>query len=124
MLKRALLVIAAVALLGCGRMSPAEREVIGTWQEESADSEMQYSFTSDHKVSLCFLEDGPCDQQHLVQGTWRIRGDDVVYKLDWSPFAQKGEAPPVEEQTKPLARFRDRTSPKVPPYFRRVEKGI
>ena len=89
MLSRALLLITVSAFAGCAPMSSADEDAVGTWQEDSADAVMRYSFTADHKVALCFSQDGSCEPAEVVHGTWWIRGDDVVYSLNLSPFAQK-----------------------------------
>jgi hypothetical protein len=123
---RALLLIVAAVLSSCGRVSRDEAIVIGTWRQESADAAIRYSFTPDHLVAVCFPEAREqCDPSTVLRGRWWIRGQDVVYKLDSTPLKALGVEPrPDEEQTIPLARFRDRSTPQVAPYFRRVDERI
>ena len=126
MLARILLVIVATAVSCSNRVSQDEAAVVGTWRQESVDAAIRYSFTRDHLVAVCFPEGHePCDPSTVLHGTWWIRGDDVVYALDYTalkPFPP-GRTPDKEE-TIPLARFRDRTTPQVAPYFRRVDERI
>ena len=117
-----LLIVAAV-LCSCARVSRDEAAVIGTWREESADAIMRYSFTNDHQVAVCFPEsDAPCDASMVLHGKWWLRGDTVVYKLDWTPLKKFGDVPQEKEQSIPLARFREHRT--VAPYFRRVDERI
>jgi hypothetical protein len=126
MLARILLAIAATAISCSSRLSQDEAAVVGTWRQESADAIMRYSFTRDHRVAFCFPEsDAPCEPSTVTHGRWWIQGDDVVYKLDSTPLRALGvEPPPDRDQTIPLSRFRDRTTPQVAPYFRRVDERI
>ncbi len=123
---RVFLVIIATTFSSCGGLSQDEAGVVGTWREESADAIIRYSFTRDHQVAVCFPEsNAPCDPATVIRGRWWIHGDDVVYKLDSSSLKALGVVPPPDnEQVIPLARFRDRTTPQVAPYFRRVDERI
>jgi hypothetical protein len=126
MLTRILLVIVATVVSCSSRVSQDDTAVVGTWREESADAIIRYSFTRDHVVAVCFPEsDAPCEPSTVIRGRWWIRGNDVVFQLDSTPLRALGfEPPPDKEQTIPLARFRDRTTPQVAPYFRRVDERI
>jgi hypothetical protein len=126
MLTRILLVIVATVVSCSSRVSQDEAAIVGIWREESADAIIRYSFTRDHLVAVCFPEsNAPCEPSTVIRGRWWIRGDDLVYKLDSTPLKAFGVVPPPDkEQAIPLARFRDRTTPQVPPYFRRVNERI
>ena len=126
MLRRILLVIVATAVSCSDRVSHDEAAIVGTWREESADATIRYSFTRDHVVAVCFPENTtPCEPSTVLRGRWWIRGNNLVYKLDSTSLKALGvEPPPDKEQTIPLARFRDRTTPQVAPYFRRVDERI
>src|SRR6267142_2018617 len=126
MLKRILLVIAATTVSCSNQVSKDEAAIVGTWRQESVDATIRYSFTPDHQVAVCFPESAaPCEPSTVLHGRWWIRGDDLVYKLDSTPLKAFGVVPPPdEEQTIPLARFRDRTTPQGAPYFRQVDERI
>jgi hypothetical protein len=126
MLARILLAIFATVGSCTSRVSPDEAAIVGTWRQESADTIIRYSFRPDHQVAVCFPEStAPCEPSSVIRGRWWVRGDDVVYKLDSAPLKAFGVVPPPDkEQTIPLARFRDRTAPRVAPYFRRVDERI
>ena len=126
MLARFVLVIVATTVSCSSRVSEDEAAVVGTWRQESADAAIRYSFTPDHLVAVCFPEAHErCDPSTVLRGRWWIHGEDVVYKLDSTPLKALGVEPrPDEEQTIPLARFRDRSTPQVAPYFRRVDERI
>ena len=122
---RAVLIAALLTASCTDRRSGDEAAVVGAWREETADTVIRYSFHADYRLAVC-LDDGPCDTDSFIYGKWWIRGDQVVYTLDWAPHFVSSEKPPppVEEQTMPIARFKDRSTPQVPPYFRRVDEKI
>jgi hypothetical protein len=126
MFARMLLVIIATIASCSSRVSQDEAAVVGTWRQESVDAAVRYSFTRDHVVAVCFPEaHEPCEPSTVLRGKWWIRGDDLVYKLDSTPLKAFGVEPlPDEEQTIPLERFRDRTTPQIAPNFRRVNEHI
>jgi hypothetical protein len=115
--------LTVVTLCCCDRQFKTEAEVIGTWQSNSADAIVRLTFTSDHRVSLCFpdTDNENCEPSMEINGRWWLQHDNVIYKLDSTPLKQFGDVPPDKEQKIPLARFRERTSPSVAPYFRRVK---
>ena len=124
MLRARIVIAAMVGVAACtDATSTNEAAVIGTWREETADAVLRYSFTPDHRVSVC-VDDGPCEDGALIRGRWWIDGDDVIYELDWTPHSTETDPLGTKRYTKPLVRFKDRSTPQEPPHFRRTDERI
>ena len=113
---------AALGLLAsCYRLSPDEAQVVGTWQWHTMHAFGRITFLRDHRVTTCFTEkeDGPCDSESVLHGSWHVSGDNVVYNLDYSRFEAE-DLRNRKDEVIPVRWFRGGAAPRDESNFRRV----
>jgi hypothetical protein len=77
-----IVIVAALALhvAACVRISPTEKQVVGTWKWIGMDAISYYIFKEDHSLQLVSAYDSSGRPNPLLisNGVWRVEGDHVV----------------------------------------------
>jgi hypothetical protein len=78
--------------IGCSRLSPAEKRLVGEWKSMSIGGEMVMTIRADHtwtSVGGCLPDVGP------VHGRWRVDGNDFIYETDQHQFPDAPKLKPL-----------------------------
>jgi hypothetical protein len=89
--------VLALSVVGCQRLSPAERSIIGTWRQQEIDGAEYHVFNSDHSYAYIHEADENIPRNTLIcGGSWRIEGDDLITDctMNYDPDSVKGRRGP------------------------------
>ena len=113
-----------VLLASCGRLSDAERKVVGTWQHTGMDFTAYTIFRPDRSMIILSDGDEPLNPRlpPMAIGTWRVEQDELVVEVQ--PVFDPGPGrtpPPKEVGREKVLEFRDDRlvlEKPLPPYVR------
>ena len=117
MLTRTVTVIFVGLLVGCGRLSPTEPQVVGTWEEGGMGYTAYHVFNPDHSFLLisAYDWDGKPEPVLISKGNWSIDGDAILVRAKGANYhlGGTGTPPPALERT-PIADLAKRWKRRAP----------
>src|SRR5436309_2125330 len=91
--------ISGLAFISCGGLSPAEKQLIGTWETQTIEGRIQTTLAADHTwVATGGLTDG-YPNETPTHGRWRIEGSDLIRTIEWPSRPEFVEAPKEFRET-------------------------